>query len=165
MLIICYTNGTQKDVMKVCNKCAETKPLTEFFKDKAFKDGHSSICKVCKTKSIYLWRQNNPRKYNGGAKKWRDKNPDKQHANDIKRHYGLLIDDYNRLLVEQGNGCKICKKQHTADVKRGRLYVDHDHATGKIRGLLCGACNSALGYFCDNIDLLLEAVKYLKSTK
>lgn len=147
---------------KECSKCKQVKPVLDFFKDKGFKDGYYSRCKKCKTDSTYEWRKNNPKVYNALAVKWRDKNPDKQHATDIKRHYGITATDYNKMLEEQNNGCKICSKQHNKAVKRGRLYVDHCHMTGKVRGLLCGACNSALGYFDDDTDTMEKAIDYLK---
>lgn len=147
---------------KKCRKCQETKPLTEFFKDKSFADGHYSRCKECKTASTYAWREKNPAVYNALAVKWRDKNPDKQHATDIKRHYGLSIEDYNKMLEEQNNGCAICGKQHDSSKKRGRLYVDHCHTTGKVRSLLCSAHNSMLGYAEDQVETLQKAIDYLK---
>jgi hypothetical protein len=150
---------------KQCTKCKEIKPLTEFFKDKYFKDGYYSKCKVCKTEATYLWRHQNPDKYNKGAVKWRDKNPDKQHATDIKRHYGLDISQYNAMLAEQNNSCKICKKPHAPTLKRGRLYVDHCHTSKEVRGLLCSSCNSAIGYFNDSVDLMLKAIDYIKTTR
>lgn len=148
--------------MKTCNKCKETKHLTEFFKDKGLKDGHASICKSCKTAATYEWRKKNPKLYNAGAKKWRDANPDKQHANEIKRLYGLAIEDYNKMLMAQRMKCAICDTKHDPAKKRGRLYVDHDHKTGKIRSLLCAAHNSMLGYAQDDIDTLKKAIEYLK---
>jgi len=131
---------------KICNRCSKSKLLLDFYKDKAMKDGHSSICKSCKTESVYKWRKENKPKYNALAVKWRDKNPGKQHATDIKRIYGLSIERYNEMLTEQSCNCKICGKSHDPTLKRGRLYVDHCHKTGEIRGLLCGSCNSAIGY-------------------
>lgn len=151
--------------MKTCNKCKNAKSFTEFFKDKGFKDGHSSICKVCKTAATYEWRKNNKKSYNNGAKSWRANNPDKQHANEIKRHYGLDIADYNKMLLIQNSECAICRKPHDPSVKRGRLYVDHCHITGKIRGLLCGGCNSGIGYFEDNIETLNKAISYIEASK
>jgi hypothetical protein len=56
-------------------------------------------------------------------------------------------------------------KQHDPSKKRGRLYVDHDHSNGKVRGLLRGHCNSAIGYFDDQQELLLKAIEYLKGSK
>lgn len=65
-----------------------------------------------------------------------------------KKKYGITVDDYNRMLQEQGGKCKICNE--TGDSKDGRrkfLCVDHCHKTGKVRGLLCMKCNTSLGAF------------------
>lgn len=147
-------------------------PLDNFFNDKSFKSGKMAICKTCKQTKTYAWRAKNPEIYNALAVKWRDKNPDKNHATEIKRSYGLAIEDYNKLLAEQICKCAICGKQHDPSLKRGRLYVDHCHKTSKardgkakVRGLLCSACNSAIGYFEDNVETLEKAIAYLNKHK
>ena len=61
----------------------------------------------------------------------------------------------------QNGCCAICKGEEPSDFK-GRLSIDHDHSSGKIRGLLCMKCNSGLGMFNDDEDILLNAIKYLK---
>lgn len=73
--------------------------------------------------------------------------------------YGITLDYYDKLLEKQNYCCEICK--HPNKSKR-RLSVDHCHKTGNVRGLLCDTCNTALGKFRDNINLLNEAIKYLK---
>lgn len=108
------------------------------------------------------WRKKNKSQYNNYIAFWRSRNPTKQHATDIKRHYGLTGPEYEQLLKDQNNSCWICLASHNPDQKRGRLYVDHDHKTGKVRGLLCGGCNSALGHFKDNVEILEKAIQYLK---
>ncbi len=75
------------------------------------------------------------------------------------RKYGLTLDQYDELSVQQGDKCKICGGIN----KNGkRLFVDHSHTTGKIRGLLCSNCNSGLGFFEDNPQILINAAEYLK---
>lgn len=75
--------------------------------------------------------------------------------------YNLTEDDYNNLLEAQQFRCKICGKPWTF----GTLHVDHDHKTGKVRGLLCGLCNSMLGFADDNPDILLKALQYIRTSK
>lgn len=70
--------------------------------------------------------------------------------------YGITIEEFDRMVSVQNGACAIC-----GDVPE-RLRVDHDHSTGKIRGLLCHSCNIALGHFKDSGDILLAAVKYLQ---
>ena len=87
------------------------------------------------------------------------------------RSYGLTMAEYQALLKKQGHCCAICKaltaRKHTAR-KYGHTdeftwHVDHDHQSGKVRGLLCTRCNIALGLFRDSEDLLSVAIAYLKS--
>lgn len=73
------------------------------------------------------------------------------------KNYGLTPEDYEMLLVNQEERCAICGETPL----RGVLYVDHDHETGKVRGLLCGACNSGLGQFRDDPNVLRAAIDYL----
>lgn len=147
---------------KTCSKCKINKPFNAYFRDNRRKIGIRCKCKICCKVETMEWRKRNKSKYNNYAAAWRAINPERQHATDIKRHYGLRIEEYNALLSEQENKCKICGKKHNSSLKRGRLYVDHDHLSGKVRGLLCGSCNSALGHFNDDIVLLEQAIKYIK---
>jgi hypothetical protein len=78
----------------------------------------------------------------------------------IKRDYGLTLADVAIMERTQRGRCWICK---TPFGVKG-FQVDHCHATGKVRGLLCGSCNSGLGFFGDNPGLLKRAIKYLKET-
>jgi len=81
----------------------------------------------------------------------------------LRTRFGITLDDYNRMLEEQGGGCAICGGQDP--VKNRMLAVDHDHATGKVRALLCTACNIGLGNFDDSIERLEAAIEYLKCHK
>lgn len=75
----------------------------------------------------------------------------------LKRTYGLSPERYDEMLVEQDGLCAICGGRDD-----GRsLAVDHDHATGEVRGLLCGGCNLGLGSFRDSSRYLMAAVAYL----
>lgn len=71
--------------------------------------------------------------------------------------YGIDVPDYERMLAEQNGGCYICGKQP----EKKALDIDHDHKTGKVRGLLCSSHNRALGLLNDDPDLLLKSVEYL----
>lgn len=74
----------------------------------------------------------------------------------MKRKYGLSKEDYNTLLLSQGGCCAICGAETD-----NNLFVDHNHSSGKVRGLLCRACNTGLGNFSDNEYFLFSAIKYL----
>lgn len=77
----------------------------------------------------------------------------------LAKKYGITQEDYNRMLAEQDGCCKICRSSDPVGVKS--FAVDHDHVTGKVRGLLCHRCNPGLGYFQDNPELLRKAIDYL----
>ena len=77
--------------------------------------------------------------------------------NSYLRKYGITLKQKEEMLKNQNNQCMICQK-----IINISAAVDHDHETGKIRGILCFSCNSALGNFQDNINLLKNAIEYLK---
>jgi len=80
----------------------------------------------------------------------------------LKFKYNITIEDWEDMLQEQNHQCAICGV-HQSQVKRV-FHTDHDHETGKVRGLLCADCNHGLGKFKDNVDNLLNAINYLRST-
>ena len=111
------------------------------------------------------WRKLNKEKYIKSATDYRSNHPDRITEYKLKTKYGITLEDYNLLLIEQNNCCDICKKPekaiHNQTKKLQKLAVDHCHKTGKVRGLLCQDCNRGLGKFHDNISNLTSAIKYL----
>lgn len=83
----------------------------------------------------------------------------RQRAHRLKSKYGLTLSQFNALVIEQGDRCAICSEEFGG---LSYIAIDHDHTTGKVRGLLCITCNSGLGHFKDNIPNLEEAIRYLK---
>ena len=82
----------------------------------------------------------------------------------LKSTYGITQDDYERMLSDQGRACAICGATH--ENRRGKiLHVDHCHRTGKVRQLLCTACNTALGKMRDDTERLRSAIEYLERHK
>jgi hypothetical protein len=83
----------------------------------------------------------------------------------LRNSYGIGIEDYNRMLEAQGGVCAICGKPETAkrNGKPRLLAVDHNHHTGKVRGLLCGKCNPMIGYADDDVTILERAAVYLRN--
>ncbi len=147
---------------KTCNKCQKTKLIDLFFADKAMSDGRASICKDCKKENVYKWREANKDKYNADMRAYNKTIPaEKRYGAEIKRRYGCTLEQYNAMLVAQEGKCRICDTLHNPADKKGRLYVDHCHKTGKVRALLCKHCNSMLGYAKDDTRVLLEAVAYI----
>lgn len=92
-------------------------------------------------------------------RKWRESPQRKEQLrrNELKRKYGMSLEEFNQMVKDQKGTCLICLK-----VPKKRLVIDHCHKTGKVRGLLCDPCNVALGFLEDNVEFLLRAVNYLK---
>lgn len=104
------------------------------------------------------------------ARKWEDRrirDPEWDYDRNLQRKYGINISDYNRMHNEQDGKCGICKRKESriANDKLTRLSVDHCHSTGKVRGLLCFACNSTLGKYDDKIEFLKSMIDYLERHK
>ena len=95
------------------------------------------------------------------AKDWTKNNKHSRRANVIKSVYKISLEEYD-LLFKKQEGCCQCCKTHQSDLTK-TLHIDHDHKTGKIRGLLCSTCNSALGFVKDDITTLQNMIKYLEN--
>ena len=76
----------------------------------------------------------------------------------LKRKYGMTVEQYDAMLKAQGGGCFICGRPPREDIS---LHVDHDHSTGRVRGILCFCCNNALADFKEDPQLLQKAITYL----
>lgn len=159
------TRNYKSVINKTCNKCLIDKDINLFFKDKAMSDGHSTICKECKRENVYKWREKNKEKYNSDQRAYSKAHPEMRYGVEIKRRYGCDLEQYNKILVKQNGKCAICDVLHNPAEKKGRLYVDHCHDSGKVRALLCKHCNSMLGYSRDDTKWLLSAIDYLNRYK
>ena len=103
------------------------------------------------------WRRTHPGRDAAIARKYRKKNRLGILKEQLKRYYGISLEVWNSLMESQGGKCAICGGVPV----QSRLCVDHDHKTGRIRGLLCRKCNAALGLFSDSRELLKKADEYL----
>src|SRR5690242_15629129 len=124
---------------KRCPDCQQWKSLEEFPRNKRSKDGHHTYCKPChnaRGKETYTRLYGGTRHYH------------------LLRRYGISAKEFDRLVAAQGGVCPICGREKPE-------HVDHDHATGKLRGILCFNCNGGLGQFRDSIDALDRAAAYL----
>lgn len=154
---------------------ASTLGLTRYFTGRPCKNGHiaerSTTTKKC-LECIPFWNRKKDRLPTKPLSKWGEykkvsrSNPDFQ-KNEmdarLKRTYGITLEEYNALHSKQDGRCKICNQPETA--RNRSLAVDHDHKTGKVRGLLCGKCNMALGKFQDDERILASAIAYLQSSR
>jgi len=130
--------------MKNCPKCGLEKPLSEFGKYKASKDGLNRVCKKCSTKQSiesYKRNPNTKRKYN------------------LMKEYGITLESFESMKLDQNNKCAICQNTFKNSVD---TCVDHCHSTKKVRGLLCNHCNRAIGLFKESLDSIKSALAYLQ---
>jgi hypothetical protein len=101
--------------------------------------------------------------YKKNTRKWVKDNPRKALNLDLMTAYGITVDQYEEMLNSQNGSCAICGKDNSQHKRKKRLFVDHCHKTGKVRGLLCCACNFGLGSFSDDPELCIKASEYLKN--
>ena len=158
-------------ITKTCSTCHIEKPVAEFSKQSIRPDGLNITCKLC------LSYRNNER-YKDPVKRqrildntarWRERNPDADADKHLRRKYGITLAEYDELFEAQGGVCALCKKGETTKrMKKGegreRLAVDHCHDTGRVRGLLCFKCNTAIGALGDTEEAAQNVVDYLKKS-
>jgi len=89
---------------------------------------------------------------------------EKSRQYNFKYSYGVTLEEYEIRLQNQDYKCLICESVHDPSSPHKRLYIDHDHVSGKVRGLLCQRCNSALGLLDDSRKLIQKAMEYLSET-
>lgn len=133
---------------KVCLECSIEKPISEFYLNN--KPEHSKgrswnpRCKPC-----FLEKQR------------KEYNPVARRNSKLKSAYGITLEDYEQMLFLQNGLCAICKT-NTPNGKDSVFHVDHNHNTGKVRGLLCHSCNVGIGSLKEDINTLKSAIKYLE---
>ena len=143
--------------MRTCTGCSESKPLTEFFRDRSKKHGYQARCKPCamaRTRAYVRAKDYDRKRY------W--ENRDSERERHLVKKYGVTFARYAELLNEQNGCCAICHRPEPDD---RMLDVDHDHETGEVRGLLCTSCNRVLGHAHDSVERLRAAADYLSSRK
>jgi hypothetical protein len=147
--------GDQVPPGKHCSKCKKYKAFSHFPWNTPYRGAvkrRHSHCRECQRKKARAWIAD-------------PKNKERYHAGRVRRAYGIPEGEYQAMLAAQGGVCAICKKAERAiNPRTGKprhLDVDHDHKTGKVRGLLCSTCNNGLGCFQDDRQLLASADKYL----
>lgn len=180
----CGNLAEQKFII-VCKHHGELSPE----QIKPAKRSHGT-CRICHRKSAGSARNNDRETYNKKMAVDREKNPEKwkkiykkAYQNKREQHgdilslikvcarMGITKEEYYNLIIKQNNKCAICLKEETCidgrskEKKPRRLSIDHCHKTGVVRGLLCNACNIALGRFNDDVDLLKKAINYIKKNQ
>ena len=138
--------------MKKCSKCKLEKAVDCFNKRGTDSTSLQSMCKECAAsvrKERYLSNK--------------DIEKNRSYSNRIKRVYGITDFDYQKMFDNQNGKCAICGSLETGRGKTNKFCIDHDHKTGKVRGLLCRNCNVLLGKLSDSIGLCQNIITYLKS--
>jgi hypothetical protein len=161
----------------VCRLCRQRKPAEQFYAAKGTRTGRRTECIACNLgqkaarnradpgparQRTQRWRQDNPERNTqrwerfvaSGGKKRSDR---KGH---LRRKFGLSVEQYEALLEGQGGGCAICRSPANESIS---LHVDHDHGTGRVRGLLCFRCNGGLGQFLEEPEVLRRAAWYVEN--
>jgi len=161
--------------LRRCSLCGVEKSLESFYREKSARDGYRRDCKECfaaRAKENYAknrerdiarvkkWQQENADRLNAYRRQYRQR-PDvkvRDRAAHLKRKFGITAAQYDAMLASQGGVCAICGDAPKDDVS---LHVDHEHESGRVRGLLCMRCNNALGLFKEDEELLWSALTYL----
>lgn len=140
---------------KICTSCYKHVPLSGFYARNTSPDGLRHDCKECtKTRNRAYYKNRDVVQ--------RQRSLLDSH---LRRRYGIDLVLYEVMVGSRGGRCDICD-QVPAETNRNnmRLHVDHDHATERVRGLLCGPCNRALGLMRDDPALLRGAASYLEES-
>lgn len=153
------------DSGRVCSVCGTFKGWDEFsekgskrYRNKPEVKTHQikqPKCKCCANAEVSKWRE--------------AQSPERLKDLYLRRTYGITYSDYVRRLEDQEFSCGICYRELNTSLTMETLspntaVVDHCHATGRVRGILCNECNRGLGYFRDNAAALATAVKYLENS-
>ena len=127
--------------MLTCRSCGVEKPLADFYKTRR-------TCKKC---------------FADTAKKKYHANKDVRRDQNMRRLYDISLDTYNKMFTEQ-KGCCACCGRHQTEFTRA-LAIDHNHATGEVRALLCTHCNTAYGSLNENEERINQLLQYHRSTQ
>lgn len=151
---------------KRCRICKQEKPLDQMKKDVNRPDGYAFLCKTCHN---LLQSGKKIKGYTPRPQSQDQDIPRRSRASRLHSHllvaYKLTLEQYNAILASQSGLCAACGKIEEARDSQGnakRLSVDHDHKTGKVRGLLCSNCNLALGLLREDPGRIQGLLQYLQ---
>lgn len=157
------------ETLFTCTKCKVIKPNKDFYPRKSTDTvirKFRAQCKDCEGSKRRIEMFENRFKHNEKRKKdFKLLSADEKRNKILKDKYGITLEDYNNLLEQQDNKCAICLSDNPKIRTATSFYIDHCHETLKVRGLLCQACNSALGLFEDKIENLQKAIEYLNKSR
>jgi hypothetical protein len=128
---------------KQCRECLLILPPEKFNRNSSYKDGRDTVCRWC-------FNEKTREKYD----------PVKKKSQHLKYLYGITLEDYEKRLYEQGGGCAICGIKVPGGNGK-HFYVDHNHITNEVRGLLCHHCNLLIGCAKEDTEILRLAALYI----
>lgn len=159
--------------MKTCTRCGVSKDLSAFYL-RGDKKGHRSECGDCshadnqqrrpkysahEAERHREWSGQNKPHLAGYMRRKRSQTPEQYRNAHLLRKFGITLEQHDAMLATQGNACIICRRPFTKTP-----HVDHCHASGQVRGLLCSDCNPMLGFARDNPAVLKAAAEYLEGS-
>lgn len=141
---------------KICKRCGVRKSLTKFYNSKVYPTGKAYTCKTCQSEMRNRWIKDDDARYRESNRRA-----------GLKYKFGMTIEQFDKMLADQGGCCAVCKTTNPngegiENGKNKQFSIDHDHTTGKIRGLLCNKCNRCLSFMQDSVTVLTKAITYLK---
>lgn len=163
-------------VWKRCSLCKETRLAAEFRPDERMLTGLASRCRPCDTLRLVAAIAANPQKWKDANARYRIKHreriweqdrqrrksrPKEWEARHLRRKFGITAEQRQQMLDAQGGRCAICRTDNPGT--RTYWHVDHDHVTGRNRGLLCHSCNVTLGKVKESTDTLRRMIAYLEA--
>ncbi len=163
-----------------CNQCGNTKPVSEFNKLRKNKNGYRESCKVCRESKRKVWVAAKRDHVNKKKREywWRKTDEERRQivasnrgrvfAWKLRTKFGITLEQFYEMAEKQNGVCAICGRapeEIPGMHQGGKLYVDHNHDTGVVRGLLCNNCNAGIGYLGDDVSRVRSAVHYLEMTQ
>jgi len=142
---------------KKCGGCERLLCYGMFYRDGRWKYTPMSKCKDCIGTRVHGYKESNKDIVRSGSSRYTERTKEKRRSYWLRQLYNITPERFEEMLLQQGGACAICR-QPSDKV----LHVDHNHSTGKVRGLLCSPCNSLLGYAYESSERLMKAIEYLK---
>lgn len=142
--------------MKKCSTCHEIKAALDFHNNRSSKDGKHSTCKSCIKIQNKAWRDSNPEKKKAQRKSITKDQASRYAHNARMKKYGITTEEFDSMVESQSGACALkCGRSAEA--------IDHNHATGAVRALLCVQCNAGIGLLLESPEILRNAASYIEA--
>lgn len=160
-----FSQFDDQDGVAWCSDCKHHLPKSWFYPVTGRSSGVSTYCRECLKERSRDYGRRHKKAVSERNAEYREKHAQRirsQRRNSrLARVFGITPEKYNEMLSAQNGVCAICAKP-SRDKNKKPLYVDHDHGTGEVRGLLCHRCNAGIGLLGDSADMLRLAIAYLE---